>query len=197
MKNLVLSIIVTLIVCACTGEQIPDYQAAIDSCKESAGAVSGLLVVSSRDCLVGYRLPDFEAETSEGKKLSTQSLMGKPTVINFWFVGCKPCEVEVPGFQQLSQQFGDDANFVAIGKNSPAYLRAFLAENPWDFTHINDPEKTLIDGKFQYMWGYPTTLICDQNARIIKTISSGRTDSTAVSRIINEVKPVLDSLLRL
>jgi len=36
-------------------------------------------------------LPSFELNLLNGNKLNSETLKGKPTVINFWFSNCTPC----------------------------------------------------------------------------------------------------------
>lgn len=39
----------------------------------------------------GKELPKFELNILNGKKLNSESLKGKPTIINFWFNNHQPC----------------------------------------------------------------------------------------------------------
>ena len=51
---------------------------------------------------------------SEGKNISENKLIGKPSIINFWFIGCAPCVRELPYFKKLKTKFGNKLNYIAI-----------------------------------------------------------------------------------
>lgn len=68
--------------------------------------------------LEGCQMPDFEAKTLAGKILSRKSLKGKIVVMNFWFIGCKPCVAELPALNKLVQHYkAKDIVFIAFGNS--------------------------------------------------------------------------------
>lgn len=186
---------------ACREEVVPSYLEGIQFCDaaykklEEENRQERTIILRRPSCLEGFQLPEFKALTYSGDSLHSESLMGKPSVVNLWFVGCPPCEAEVPGLNSLAEKYQDKVNFVAIGRNNPKYLVEFLEENKWGFVHINDYNETLILDDFQFSWGYPTTFIADEKGIIRKAFSGGRTDSTAYDHIIEQIEPTLVSLL--
>ena len=50
-----------------------------------------------------------------GSELSFSEVLdqGKPVVLNFWAGLCPPCRAEMPGFQAVHEQYGDD--FILLG----------------------------------------------------------------------------------
>lgn len=172
------------------------YQAGIERChqiKIDAGKNS----MPRAHHMKGYSAPSFKMYSLNGDTITHQSILGNPTVINFWFIGCPPCEAEIPGFNILADKYkSKDVNFIAVGKNDPKYLEEFFKENPWNFTHINDPYSKIINDTFQIKWGYPTTFILDKTGVIQDAFSGGPTDSTATEVLLSKVEPVLDKLLK-
>ncbi len=50
-------------------------------------------------------------------------------VLNFWFIGCAPCRVEMPGLNQLVSEFkGKDVVFIAFATDAAEDLQTFLKE---------------------------------------------------------------------
>ena len=45
---------------------------------------------------------------------SSDQLIGKPTMINFWFTRCAPCIDEMPVLNKIKEKYKDDFNFIAI-----------------------------------------------------------------------------------
>jgi peroxiredoxin len=165
------------------------------NCKKIFEDNGGTGLFPQPNCLEGFNLPTFNAISTLNDSINTKKLKGKPTVINLWFVGCPPCEAEVPGLNQLANKYYDKVNFIAIGRNSDKYLSEFLENNEWTFKHINDPNEEIIRNSFNHVWGFPTTFIADKNGKIVKAFSGGKTDSTAVQSIINEIEPTLKAMI--
>jgi thiol-disulfide isomerase/thioredoxin len=51
--------------------------------------------------LLAEGTPTFEAKTIEGRPLSTTSLLGHVTVLDFWATWCKPCVAQLPDLRRL------------------------------------------------------------------------------------------------
>ena len=147
------------------------------------------------DCVVGALIPDFTAQTMDGREITSGDLKGKVTIINFWFMFCAPCVAELPGLNAIVATYGDRLNYLAInGSDDPPLVPDFLANNPFDFTHISDGGD-LATEIFRMSWGYPTTFIVDQNGVIVKAFSGGKTDDRAIEEIQEKIVPVIDELL--
>ena len=74
--------------------------------------------------------------TLEGQSFASKDLKGKVVVLNFWFVGCAPCIVEIPGLNRLVKELeGRDIVFLALALDGPKTLRSFLREKAFDY-HI-------------------------------------------------------------
>ena len=188
-------LVLMILITGCDSGQILTYQMGYENCNEIFEENGGEGIFPRPKCLEGFNLPIFNAISILNDTINTNSLKGKPTIINLWFVGCPPCEAEVPGLNQLANKYHDKANFIAIGRNSEKYLKDFLNDNEWNFKHINDPDEVLIRNRFNHVWGFPTTFIADKNGKIVKAFSGGKTDSTAVQSIIDEIEPTLIEMI--
>ena len=67
---------------------------------------------------VGLDVPDFSAVDMNGKTYSLSSLKGKIVVINFWFVECKPCLIEMPDLNEIVEKYkSEEVVFLAFALN--------------------------------------------------------------------------------
>ncbi|MBK9981283.1 MAG: TlpA family protein disulfide reductase [Saprospiraceae bacterium] len=181
------------IACHTQRQVLLDYDTAINACLPDTVNRGGSISYFywSADCLIGAQLPEFTATTMEGKKVDKNYFKGKVSVINFWFKGCMPCQMEMPAFNNLMEKYKSKAvNFLAIGRNTPDVITDFLVEHPFHFDHIADGDP-IIGGAFHTKWGYPVTLVVDKHLKIIKT-NRAMNELTMESDLV----PVIDKALK-
>lgn len=143
---------------------------------------------------VGDKCPDFVYETifetdgaydKDGNKIerySTIESKGTVTVINYWYTTCGPCVAELPGFNRVKEEFGDEIIMIAVhayGMVSNRMIQQFIdtADNDHDvwsdysimFALDNEQETyTMLGGKSTY----PMTVIVDKDG-IISYVQQG------------------------
>lgn len=94
---------------------------------------------------------------------------GTPVVLNFWAASCPPCREEMPGFQQVADEYGDAVRIIGVDIGTFTFLgtseeaRAFLHE--YD---IRYPAAYAVDEQVVRDYevrGMPTTLFFDADGR--------------------------------
>ena len=108
----------------------------------------------------GKELPPFKIKQVDGNEFSSESLDGKPALLNFWFTSCPPCVEEIPMLNRLREEYSERANFIAITYQDSAAISWFLERKPFDFVQLVDADHYLeqLDVK-----SYPRTLVVDKN----------------------------------
>ena len=132
--------------------------------------------------------PDFEAETLEGKSLKLSALEGKVVVLNFWFVGCAPCRVEMPGLNTLTEEFEDeDVVFIAFALDNAEDLEKFLMEKEFNYRIVPDASKiaSLFGVKV-----FPTHILINKKGEIEFLLTGGSEDRH------EQLRPLIKNLLR-
>jgi peroxiredoxin len=120
--------------------------------------------------LVGKQAMDFEVVDLKGKKYNLSELKGKVVVLNFWFVECKPCIMEMPELNELTKEFkGKDVVFLAIALNDKKRVKKFLKTTKFDYRVVSNGQPV---ADAYGIKGFPTNIIIDQNG-LIKYVSSG------------------------
>jgi len=199
---LTLMTILTIMLTGCAKEQPITYEDALKNCKPDTmkfvnfnGDTTKMPYLTPA-CVEGAQLPLFETTFMDGDSLKAEYFSQKINVINFWFIGCHPCEAEMPGFNALVEKYKTQpVNFLAISRNKPEDIQEFVADWPFNVDHIALGENITRDF-FHLTWGYPTTIVTDANNKIIFTKSGGADDSTAVQKIQDELIPVIDGALK-
>lgn len=88
----------------------------------------------------------------------------KPVFINFWATWCPPCVAEMPGIQELYQDYGDKVNFVIVSNESRAKVRAFAKEKGYE--NLPFYKNTNVPYDF-YSTSIPTTYIIDKKGKVV------------------------------
>ena len=67
--------------------------------------------------LVGQPAPSFELTTTGGRKLSSKTMAGKVTVLDFFAVNCGYCGKQIPRVEKIRQTYADKGvQFVAVSQ---------------------------------------------------------------------------------
>ena len=89
-------------------------------------------------------LPDVKVENAQGKEISVRSLLtGKPLIISYWSIACKPCIQELNAINDAIEEWREEADFEVIAVSvddvrMQANAKAKAASLGWDFTCVYD-----------------------------------------------------------
>ena len=112
----------------------------------------------------GTVLKELNFKDSNGNNFTLDSLKGKVIVLNFWFIGCKPCVEEIPDLNRIQEKFKDkDVVFLAVTFDSKKKLEEFVKKKPFNFTLVPDNMKII---RQFYVNSYPTTILIDKDRKI-------------------------------
>ena len=110
--------------------------------------------------------------TISGEKITSQQLLGKITLINFWATDCPGCINEMPGLIETYNQYKDqglEVIAVAMYYDPPSRVISFTKNNNLPFPVVLDTNKEIIN-KFNNVKLTPTSIILDKNGYVINTI---------------------------
>ena len=194
------TILFLLLIIGCQKSKVLTYAEGLENCnriqKEKQKDNPNAFLLEDADCIVGSKIPEFEATTIEGKKINRELLKGKFSIINFWFTSCPPCVAEIPGLNSIVERYGANKfNYIAIGRDNSQDIKDFLTENPWKFEQVPNGNE-IMQNNFNLRWGFPTTFLLNKNAEVILAFSGGKSDSTAVEEIKNKLIPVIETELK-
>lgn len=125
------------------------------------------------DACISYDVTIVD-ETGISTETINPTTTGKITIINFWGTWCGPCVKELPYFDQIATNYGDDVVVLAIhtstvAETAPAYIAEHYPDSKVIFGK-DDGEG--FNGAFYSALGgrdtYPYTVILDEQGVIVK-----------------------------
>jgi peroxiredoxin len=117
-------------------------------------------------------IKNLDLTTISGEKITSQQLLGKITLINFWATDCPGCINEMPGLIETYNQYKDqglEVIAVAMYYDPPSRVISFTKNNNLPFPVVLDANKEIIS-KFNNVKLTPTSIILDKNGNVINTI---------------------------
>lgn len=132
--------------------EVPDPNSAFQPDGERLGPVSG---TEEKPLPPGTILAFHNDEA-----VDAYDYVGKPLVMNFWASWCAPCIREMPEFQRLADELGEQVTVLGINaQDSAEKARAFAADLGIGFDLARDPDGDYF--KAVGGIGWPTTLLVD------------------------------------
>lgn len=122
---------------------------------------------------------------AHGQKKQLKDFSDKPILINFWATWCPPCIAEMPSFQKLENDYGDQVHFLFISNENQSITSSFIMEKSWDLLSYRPlgPSPDLLASN-----SLPTTYIIDNNGVVIvKETGNKKWDSQKVRSLLDEM----------
>ncbi|MEO9870548.1 TlpA family protein disulfide reductase [Ekhidna sp.] len=119
---------------------------------------------------IGQQFTFSDLNTVAGEKIKSEMLNGKPTLINIWYVACKPCIEEMPILNNIASTYSEKVNFISISYDSKESVAKFLQKRDFNFSHHIVNAKSLIDELG--IQSYPKNILLDKNG-VITQIEDG------------------------
>lgn len=134
--------------------------------------------------------PDFTVTDVGGNRVSTADLSGKPVILNFWATWCPPCRSELPAFDKLYRQYGNEVSFMMIDltdgyRETVEGVKKFISENGYTFPVYYDTEGSAAEA--YNVSSIPFTVAVGRNGNIVGT-HLGAMSEAALEKLIKTVK---------
>lgn len=136
------------------------------------------------------KAPDFTVLDMDGNAVKLSSFIGKPVVLNFWASWCPPCKTEMPEFNKVYQDVGQDIVFMMVdlvdGQRETKEKGAqYVQDQGYSFPVYFDINQEAA-GKYGIM-SIPTTMLIDKDGYIV-TGAQGAIDEETLRRGISMIR---------
>lgn len=113
------------------------------------------------------RAPDVAFTTLDGERVALEDLRGQVVLVNFWATWCRPCRLEMPGFQKLYRDKMDQG-FTVVGvatdRGGRSAIDAFLREHGIEYPVALETRDTNL--AFGGVSAIPTSFLIDRDGVI-------------------------------
>lgn len=162
--SIILTLALGMAVTGCGTEAADETQTQTQTQQESYGELQS-----------GDVAPDFTAELSDGTSITLSEQTDKVVLLNFWATWCGPCVEEMPAFEKLEQEYGEEVVILAVNSmEDKETVNQFIEENGYTFPIAYDVEGAI--GEKYPTTGIPYTLVIGKDG-IIKKIYLGAMDA--------------------
>ena len=98
--------------------------------------------------------PDFTVVDADGREVKLSDFRGKPTVVNFWATWCGYCKQEMPDFEEVYLEMGDEVNFLMVNmtdgsRETVEMASTYIADSGYTFPVYYD---TQMEAMFVRLW---------------------------------------------
>jgi peroxiredoxin len=128
--------------------------------------------ITAQEAKQGAKLPSINVKTLEGQTYNVQNIDndGKPIIISFWALWCKPCKKELDAYNDNYEDWKDETGVKIIAVSiddarSTAKVLPFVNGKAWEFEVLLDPNGDLKRAMSVNM--IPHTFILDGEGNIV------------------------------
>jgi len=131
---------------------------------------------------------DFIVTDLQGNNIKLSEFRGKVVVLNFWFIKCKPCILEMPQLNELKNLYSTkDVEFLAITFDNKDLVEQFLEEHTFNYKIASNAMDAI---KIHGVNSFPTNMVINQSGKIVLKEIGYRTN------IKDAIKISIDELLK-
>ena len=127
---------------------------------------------------------DFTVVDGNGKSVKLSDYVGKPIVLNFWASWCGPCKSEMPEFQQVFEDMGEQVQFLmvnATASDTMADAKSFINQYGYTFPVVFDTQ-----GNAMHTFGvdaFPTSFFLDKTGKPVGYVVGAISKATLLQGI--------------
>lgn len=133
--------------------------------------------------------PSFAVVTLDGDTLRLSDLRGQVVLVNFWATWCPPCRVEMPGFQDVWEDYRD-RGFTLVGlsvdRGDRSSVERWVRDRGFTYPIAFAPGSVVRDyGGANVL---PTSLLINREGRIVQRVEGFYTEPAlraALNRLLD------------
>lgn len=127
------------------------------------------------------KAPDFTIYDSDGNSINLSDIEDKPIVLNFWASWCPPCKNEMPYFDTVYLELGDEIQFLMVdladgNRETVEKGMTFIEDEGFSFPVYFDTANEA--GSIYGVRSIPTTYFIDKDGYIVTGVQGAIDEDT-------------------
>lgn len=174
----------------------PGAGASVDRAIDGSAVTMSVTLKGRGTCPSPYsavtEMPPFDLKDLNGKRVTSGSLRGKPTLISFYFATCIPCILEVEPLNRYAAA-RPHMNFLSVTFDDRAETQAFVKRYGVRWRVVPDAQELVERMRVKQ---FPMLALFDANGRLLGTKKGGARDELEAANVEPQVKRWVDGLLK-
>lgn len=115
--------------------------------------------------------PDFAVETLQGDTIRLAQLRGDVVLLNFWATWCPPCRLEMPGFQDVWEDYGGRGVTIlglSVDRGDRSIVERWIADREITYPVAFAPGRVVRD--YGGAGVLPTSILINPEGRIVHRV---------------------------
>ncbi len=175
--------------------QKPDAHADVERAVDGSAVTLTVVLRGARTCPSSYppitAIPPFDLQDLAGKRVTSTSLQGRPTLVSFFFSTCVPCILEVEPLNRYAAAH-PQMNFLAVTFDEAEVARTFVKRFDLRWRVVPDARE-LIDR--MRVKQYPLMALFDAQGRLLGTRRGGARDELEAANVEPQLARWVEGLL--
>lgn len=168
----------------------------VDRAADGSAVTMSVKLRGAKSCPSPYPavavMPPFDLKDLAGKRVTSASLRGKPTLLSFYFSRCLPCILEVGPINRYAAAH-PEMNFVAVTFDDAAEARAFVRKFGLKWRVLPDAHEFIESMRVKQ---YPLMALFGANGRLLGTRQGGAKDELEAANVESQLKRWVEGLLK-
>ena len=106
----------------------------------------------------------WELKDSENNNYNFEEAKGQVVLLNFWATWCPPCIAEMPGLQELYDDYGDKVTFLFVAQDQEKRVEKFILKKEYTLPVYYEKSTT---PKQLFSKSIPSTYLIGKDGKIV------------------------------
>lgn len=121
----------------------------------------------------------------QGKQVTFSELNQKPVFVNIWATWCPPCVAEIPGIEEIYNEYKNEVSFMLVTNEEVETVKRFLKKNDFEKLPVYFAANTPLEFSSRSI---PATFIISKAGKIaVNKKGAARWNTSTTRNLLNEL----------